>query len=519
MARVTSESPNRFPVAKVMAAVATVVVVLVVGQATWRGLFAGGSYRASVAIMPFENRTGNADFDYLGPSLAEGVITQLAAVPEIRVLDLYTAASVANDSLGTPRLHDSLNVEHIIHGYIETRGDTLVVNVSESDLEGFLSLRTRHVLLPGEVESGQVELANRVALTFLREVNLEDRYDPHMSVIGPGRDAYLAGSEALGQRTPAAMREAIRWFREAIELEPSSAVALASLSSAYALAIYYKYDVGMSSYELAARSFVAADSAIALDPEEANGYAARGYIRALLGIEIDEAEDDFERAEELAPNAPNAPSWSARILARRDRIDDAFAEAARARDLDPLQAGRRTALASLGLQLGAYDVTIEESREAYRLEPRLSLAKAFEGRALALTGRAGECLELDFDVYELVRALCLHAAGRGAEAKALVEAAEARLADTGIDDPAYLPELTAQDLATYYGYVGDAENAGRWVEYAFELSPAGVDERLLGSELFDPVRDVPAYSAALAAAREDARARVLSGRRSVESPL
>ncbi|MDX1647896.1 MAG: hypothetical protein R3304_12190 [Longimicrobiales bacterium] len=515
----TPQQSRRSTITKLSTGLLLVILLGVAIQA-WRGrLFADGAYQASVAIMPFENRTGDPRFDYLGPSLAEGVITQLAAVPEIRVLDLYTAASVMKDSLGTPRLHDSLNVEHIIHGYIETRHDTLVVNVSESDVEGFLSLRTRHVLAPDEIETGQVRLANRVALTFLRDVGLEDRYDPDMSVIGPGRDAYLAGTEALGQRTPTAMREAIRWFREAIELEPTSAVALSALSSAYALTIYYKYDVGMSSYELAARSFVAADSAIALDPEVANGYAARGYIRALLGFEIDEAEADFRRAEELAPNAPNAPSWSARILARRGRVDDAFAEAGRARDLDPLQAGRRTALASLGFQLGDYDVAIQEAREAYRLEPGLSLAKAFEGRALALTGRPEACLDLDFGVYELVRALCLHAAGRRAEARALVEATEERMTESTIEDPRYLPELIAQDLASYYGYVGDAESAARWVTHAFSLSPAGVDERLLGSALFDPVRDDPRFVTALTAAHEQARRRVVEGRRSVESPL
>ncbi len=277
--------------------------------------------------------------------------------------------------------------------------------------------------------------------------------------------------------------------------------------------------MGLSSYEMAARSFVAADSAIALDARVANGYAARGYVRALLGIEIDQAERDFARAEELAPNAPNAPSWSARILARRDRIDDAYAEAARARDLDPLQAGRRTALATLGFQLGDYDVAVEESRQAYRLEPNLSLAKAFEGRALAVTGRARECLELDFGVYELVRALCLHALGRGNEARVLVEAAEDRLEDSGFDDPDYLPEVTAQDLASYYGFTGDPANAARWVRYAFTLSPAGVDERLLGSALFDAVRDDPEYATALQEARAEARARVLQGRQSVESPL
>jgi tetratricopeptide (TPR) repeat protein len=170
-------------------------------------------------------------------------------------------------------------------------------------------------------------------------------------------------------------------------------------------------------------------------------------------------------------------------------IDEAFREARRARDLDPLQAGRRTALASLAFQLGIYEISIEESREAYRLEPRLSLATAYEGRALALTGGSAECLALDFGVYELVRALCLHQLGRLEGARAMVEEAGTRLMSSGIADTDYLPDLVAQDLASYYGLLGDAPEAAQWVTEAFKLSPAGVDERLLGSALFDAVRE------------------------------
>jgi eukaryotic-like serine/threonine-protein kinase len=480
---------------------------------------AGDPWEASVAVMPFENRTGDPSLDYLGQSLAEEVIARLTTVPEVRVIDPYTAASLMKDSLGTPRLLDTLNVEHIIHGYIEARGDELVVNVSESDLGGFLSPRTRHRIDPARLDVQQVALANTVALSFLTDVGLEHRFDPGGSAIGPGRDAYLAGNAALGQRTPEGMREAVRRFREAIELDPGSATAMAALSSAYALALYYKYDVGMGGYQLAAHSLAAADSAIELDPGVANGFSARGYIRALIGIEIDLAEADFARAEELAPNAPNGPSWSARILAEKGRVDEAFSEARRARDLDPLQAGRRTALASLGFQLGRYDVAIEEAREAYRLEEQLSLAKAFEGRALALMGQGRECLELEFGVYDLVRAICLHTLGRDAEARALVAEAERRLSTTGLVDDRYLDEVAAQDLASYYGLVGDADGAIRWMRFAFERSPAGVDARILGSALFEPVRDHPAFGAAVAEVQASARARVATERAAVGSSL
>lgn len=496
-----------------MAGMAAIVAAVAFGIQFWAsGAVADGRWEASVAVMPFENRTGDTGFENLGQSLADEVINLLTAVPEVRVIDPYTAVSLMNDSLGTPRLLDTLNVEHIIHGYIEARGDELVVNVSESDLDGFLSLRTQHRVDPQNLAEGQVTLANTVALAFLRGVGLAERFDPGGSMIGPGRDAYLAGNSALGQRTPGAMRDAVGWFHEAIRLEPTSAAALSALSSAYALSLYYKYDVGLPAYELAARSLAAADSAVALDSSVANGYSARGYIRALLGIAIDEAEADFARAEQLAPNAPNGPSWSARILAERGLIDEAFREARRARDLDPLQAGRRTALASLGFQLGNYDVTIEEAREAYRLEPQLSLATAFEGRALALTGRGSECLRLDFGVYEVVEALCLHQLGRTAEARELVAEAEGELLTDAGAAGEYMPELIAQDLAAYYGYSGDAVAAARWLRYAFELSPAGVDARILGSALFDPVRYDSVFETTVAEARSAARARVATER-------
>jgi TolB-like protein/tetratricopeptide (TPR) repeat protein len=496
-----------------IAAVLLVVAALGLAFQSWSSaILADGGWEVPIAVMPFENRTGDPAYDNLGQSLADEVIGRLTTVSEIRVIDPYTAASLIKDSLGTTRLLDTLNVEHIIHGYIEERAGELVVNVSESDVDGFLSSRTRHRIDPEQIDIAQVALANTVVLTFLREVDLEDRFDPGGSVIGPGRDAYLAGNAALGQRTPAAMRDAVDSFREAIALEPSSAAALSALSSTYALALYYRYDVGLPPYQLAARSLAAADSAITVDPDVANGYSARGYVRALLRVEIDSAEADFARAEQLAPNAPNGPSWSARILARKGLIDEAFREARRARDLDPLQAGRRTALASLAFQLGIYEISIEESREAYRLEPRLSLATAYEGRALTLTGGSAECLALDFGVYELVRALCLHQLGRLEGARAMVEEAGTRLMSSGIADTDYLPDLVAQDLASYYGLLGDAPEAARWVTEAFKLSPAGVDERLLGSALFDAVRENSDYADALAEAQALARTQVADAR-------
>ena len=513
-------APTRSPWALPVRIAGALLVVAALGVAfqVWSSgnpitLLAGDRWETSMAVVPFENRTSDPAYDNLGLSLADEIINYLqSTASSVQVIDTYTALSLWRENLGTPRLMDSLQLEHLVHGYIERRNDSLVVYVSESDQGGRLSARRPYPIGPENLNEDQARVARQVAQSFLQGIGLGGTMALGATEIGPGRDAYLVGNALIGQRTPAAMRAGIESFRESIALEPSYAPAHAALSSAYALALYYKYDVGLPSYELAAASLAAADSAIALDPRGANGYSARGYIRALLGIEIDGAEADFALAQELAPNAPNAASWSARILAEKGQVDDAFREARRARDLDPLQAGRRTALGSLAFQVGDYALSIEESREAYRLEEQLLLAKAFEGRALALVGRGQECLQIDFGVYDLVRAICLHALGRRDEAADLAIAAGTTLTSVGIADGEYMDELVAQDLAAYYGYVGDAANATRWLRYAFDLSPAGVDERILGSALFEPVRPDRTFAAAVAEAKADARVRVNQAR-------
>ena len=308
------------------------------------------------------------------------------------------------------------------------------------------------------------------------------------------------------------MRRAATQFNDAIRLEPTYAPAHAALSSTYALSLYYKYDIGLSAYDLAATAFVSADRAIALDPDFGNGYSSRGFITGLVELDADAAQADFDRARAIAPNNPNAPSWSSRILAQRGLTDEAYAEARRARDLDPVQAGRRIALASLAFQLGDYDVVIEEAREAARLQPALALATAFEGRALALLRRGDECRRLDFGVYGLVRALCLHAGGEEQEAADLVRAAEAALTSSGIADADHLDDLVVQDLAAYHAWAGDASNATRWLRRAFDLSPTGVDTKILYSELFDAVRDDPEFAAAVLETREQATRRIQAER-------
>jgi tetratricopeptide (TPR) repeat protein len=172
--------------------------------------------------------------------------------------------------------------------------------------------------------------------------------------------------------------------------------------------------------------------------------------------------------------------------------------------------------AGLAFLRGDYALAIEEAREAARLEPSLVLARALEGRVLAVAGRAEECLELDLGVYRVVRALCLRAAGRTAEAANVVAEVE-RIVEGGDRlDPAYLNTLAMQDLSVYYGFNGDVARATTWLRRAFDQSPFGVDSRLLDSALFDRIRSDQSFTNAVREERTAAWTRVLEERRQVE---
>ena len=511
------------PFRRSLSVAGTLLVVAALGLAyqAWSArdpapVLAGSVYEDSVAVMPLDDRTGDPAYAHVGQSVADEIISHLAEVPEVKVISTYSVVSLWEQNLGIPKLLDTLDVGYLFDGFYELRDGQLVITVSQLDQAGVVTDRSVFRSDPAARDSLEFAAAHEVAEGFLSRIGLSGAFVVDEAEHGPGRDAYLQGNAWMGQRTPDGMRRAIARFREAIQLEETSAPAHASLSSAYTLALFYMYDVGVTSYGLAARALSLADRAVVLDSDYAGGHTARGFTRGLLGQEIDEAEAAFDRALELAPNAPDAPSWSARILEARGLIGEAFREARRARDLDPVQSGRRMTLAGLAFQRHDYDMAIDEAREALRLEPRLTAARAVEGRALTLTGRAEECLRLDFGVYELVRALCLHVAGREQEALELASSAERALTSSGVGDPFYMDVLTVQDLAAYYGFTGDAARATRWTREAFDLSPFGVDSRVLASGLFDRVRDDPDFSAMLEQVVPEAWARVLEERRSFE---
>jgi tetratricopeptide (TPR) repeat protein len=309
---------------------------------------------------------------------------------------------------------------------------------------------------------------------------------------GPAQHEYVLGKYWLGRRTPAGIRLAVTHFGNAIRGDSASAEAYEGISTAYTLTLFYRYDLGLDGYEIAGRALWAANRAVELDPAFASGYAARGYVTSRAYGPWRQASRDFDRALDLEPNSAQAVAWSASALVEAGAADEGIDATRRAIDLDPLSPARQLSLAYAALPLGRYDLVVEAAHRASELEPELAISRALEGRALVLAGRAGECLGIAFGPHDGVRALCLEALGRHAEARAVADSVAATVGRPGSGDGVYTDVVRVEDLACYYARIGDTERALGWLREAFRLSPIGVERRVLQSALFDRLRADPA---------------------------
>jgi tetratricopeptide (TPR) repeat protein len=197
--------------------------------------------------------------------------------------------------------------------------------------------------------------------------------------------------------------------------------------------------------------------------------------------------EDFSRALDLQPNAPNVPAWYANLLVREGYYDEALSYAGRAVALDPVSPARRTGLAYEALRARDYGLAIREARTARSLNAEVILPRSIQALALLLSGRAEECLDLDLGPHAGLRAMCLHDVGRISQAEAITDSLRLGLRSGRHLHPGFTNVIAVGDLAAYQAWIGAPDLAMPWIHRAYALSPSGIDPRVLNSGVFESV--------------------------------
>ena len=455
-----------------------------------------GTDVASVAVLPFDNLTGNPGDDYLSDGMTEEVIAQLAQVPGLKVISRTSTEALKGSGFTLRQIADTLDVQHILEGSVRHADNRVRVTVdlidARTDAHVWSSRYDRDLT---DVFAVQEEIARNVADSLVSAVGVR--------IVGRARShdpaayaAYLEGRTQLYRRTREGLRSAVTLFQQAIAQDSTFAPAYASLASAYYLLVIYQYG-GVDYLSAYTRALELANRAVALDSNLGEGFAIRGLTLARGWGPSARIAADFDRALELLPNSADVHQWRSNFLSREGRNEEAFAEAQRAVALDPLSPGARATSAFSALNVRRYDVAIAEAERVAGLEPSLARPRMLGAVADILSGNFARCLTRNLSAFRGLRAICLHALGRGPEAERTVDSVKAQIQAGIAADSSFVASRAIQGLAQYYAWLGDAEQSLAWLERAYAVTPEGEDFRMLATGLYDKVRNDPRFRAGL----------------------
>jgi TolB-like protein/tetratricopeptide (TPR) repeat protein len=468
---------------------------------------------ASVAVLPFENLTGNQSDQYLSDGMTEEVIGQLAQVKNLKVISRTSTEALKGARLTLRQIADTLGVRHILEGSVRHEGDRIRVAVdlidADTDTHIWASRYDRDLTSMFAV---QEEIARHVADTLGSMIGIRPTVGQVAHTVHPGAyEAYLAGRYLMYRRTREGLRGALERFQQSVAQDSTYAPAYAGMASVYSLWVLLSYS-GLDLYAAYGRALAMADRAIALDAEAAEAYAARGLTLAAAWAPAAIVETDFQRALQLRPNSADLHQFYSLFLAREGRHDEAVAEAEQAVALDPLAPGVRLGVALGALAARRYEVTAQEAARASALEPSLMRGLKIQAMGELLSGHADRCAALTLGPYLGLRAMCLTALGKPREAAQLVDSLRAAVAAGTAGDSIYSAVLAVQGLAGYYAWTGNPGESLAWLERAYALSPLGEEHWTFSSAIYDKVRDDPSFKAGFKRIQEQVYDRVQRAR-------
>ncbi|MGH8204650.1 MAG: winged helix-turn-helix domain-containing protein, partial [Steroidobacteraceae bacterium] len=294
--------------------------------------------RPMLAVLPFENVSGNPDQEYFSDGLSEELITRLGQVDPSRLGVIARTSTLGYKRTTKPirEISRELGVDFVLEGTVRSADSRVRVSAQlirasdETHLWAASFDRTLGDLLPV-----QTEIARAVAGELhLRLPGLDVLADKPSRPVGwEAHEAALRGRHFLEQRTAEGIQTARAYFERAVALEPGYALAHVGLADSFLLSATY---AGVPTAEAMERAREAVLRALWLDEHEPAAHAWLGIILAEYDWDWAGAERSLRRAIELNPNFAYAHKLYAEHLSYLGRFEEAIAEARLARRLDPL---------------------------------------------------------------------------------------------------------------------------------------------------------------------------------------
>ena len=454
--------------------------------------------RLMLAVLPFENLTGDAGQDYFSDGLTEEMITQLGQLDpaHLAVIARTSVMHYKQNPGPMEQIRHELGVQYVLEGSVRRDADKVRISAQLIQMSDQTHVWARQY---DRELSNLLALQGEIAKEIAREIKLT-LGDPKRSdsaaqlPLSPNAyaayDLYLKGRYFWNKRTPQGFERAVECFQQALEKDPGYARAYAGLADSYAL--MSEYDMVPPKVQMP-KARAAARRAVELDEKLSEAHASLAMIAQNYDWDWNTAEKEYRRAIELDPNYATAHHWYAEYLALVGRFDEAFVEIDRARQLDPLSLIIATDRGAILYFSRQYDPAIEQFRAVLDMEPNFPRAHMLVF-AYVEKGMYAEALA---DVEKWQRSddnpwswmMLAYVYGRsGQQVKAGAALKE-------LEKSSRRGKVGPLSIAVAYIGMGDKEKAIAWLEKAYVEH--SISTALKVDPIYDPLRSDPHFRALL----------------------
>lgn len=353
--------------------------------------------RSMLAVLPFENLTGDPDQEYLGDGMTEELIAQLGAIDPLRlgVIARTSAMQFKNSNKRADRIGSELSVGYLLEGSVRTTGSRIRISAQLIDTRSESHLWTEQYERDAK---DLLTLQREVAEAITRQIatslgvarpNVKAEARRH-STIAEAYEHYLRGRHHWARNTEDGLEKAKGHFLDAITLDPSYALAHSGLADTYTMLGSAGFLPMREAYPLGR---AAALKALELDETLAEAHNSLAAISFDYYWDWAAADRHFARAIDLGPNYQTALEFYSFYLACMARHEEALGFATRARNLDPVSPNAWNNLAVVHYFARRYDEAARALTDTLELDPNFGPARIMLGRVYDAKGMPERAVE------------------------------------------------------------------------------------------------------------------------------
>ena len=392
-----SKLPPKWMIAAGVLLLATLGIVakFMAADTHTRAATPGIAATTALAVLPFRSAEKDASQDYFAEGMTDALITRLTNLRSLRVISLAADGAGQKDPDAWSATLRNQSVNRVLTGTIYRSGGRVRIDAQLKDP----GTRTVHWANSYERDFKDIlalesDVAEAIAAEIQVNVTAKDRerLRQRRPADPAALDAYLRGRYFWNRRTEEGLRRAVQYFQQAIDADPTYALAYTGLADSYSLLGSVGTD-GMPPAKAMPLAKSAAMKALELDPDLAEGHISLAYVNLSYDWDLPSAAREFSRALELNPSSATARHWYSHYFMAAGDLGQATEQMRQALQLEPLSPSINIGIGWCLYYSRQYDQAIEQFRSVTESDPSLPLAHQTLGMAYQQKGLLDQAIE------------------------------------------------------------------------------------------------------------------------------